>query len=269
MDIFKYSDYREYVRAWLEQARKTNLCNLSRLAEAAQVHTTFLSNVLSGKKNLSLEQATLISETMGHTTVECDYFFSLIEIERAGSVKLKTYWKKKKENLEAERKKIGTRVGEHHELTDAERAIYYSSWIYSAIFAATDIEGGQSLDQVAGRFALTREQAEKFLSFLVSIGVCDFSDNRYKMGQNFVFVPNDSPFVVKHHINWRMKAVQKMDTRSPSELFFSAPISISNEDFNEIRELLAQAIQKSMAICKDSVSEDVACLNIDLFKIKN
>lgn len=266
MDIFEYSDYRQYVRAWLEAARKTNTCNLSRLAKATQVHTTFLSNVLSGKKNLSIEQATLISETMGQTSTECDYFFAMIEIERAGSSKLKAYWRRKKTQLEADRKKIGSRVGEHRELTDTERAIYYSSWIYSAVFAAAAISDGQTLDEIASRFSLTREKANEFLSFLVEAGICDLKDGKYIMGQAFVYVPNESPFVVKHHMNWRMKAIQKMDTRETAELFFSAPISISKSDFDQIREVMAQAIQKSMAICKDSPAEEVVCLNIDFFK---
>jgi len=266
MDIFGFSDYRKYIRSLLDDARKTSTSNLSRLAEAAGVHTTYLSNVLSGKKNLNLEQATLISEAMGHTQAECDYFFVLIELERAGIAKLKTYWQKKKANLEAERKKIGSRVGEHHELTDTERSIYYSTWVYAAIFAATAIGDGQTLDEIAKRFSLTRERANDFLSFLVKTGICDFADNKYKMGRAMVYVPNESPFVVKHHTNWRMKAIQKMDSREERELFFSLPMSISMADFDQIRELLAKTIQKSLAICKDSPAEDVVCLNIDFFR---
>lgn len=88
------------------------------------------------------------------------------------------------------------------------------------------------------------------------------------MGKSVVYLGNESPLIVKHHTNWRMKAIQKMDTRENDELFFTSPLSMSASDFAKIRELLAKAIQSSLEICKDSPAEDVFALNIDLFKVK-
>lgn len=267
MDIFSFSDYREYLKKWLNHARKHDLGNLTRLAEAAQVHTTFLSNVVSGNKNLSLDQATLISEFIKHTPIECDYFFALIEIERAGSVKLKKYWQAKKNKLIDERKKLSSRIGAHRELNDSDRAIYFSSWIYSAIFAAVFINDGQSLDQTAKMFSISREKAESYLNFLVTTGICRLNDSLYLPGETFVYVANESPFVVKHHTNWRIKGIQKMDSRTAEELFVTAPVSLAKSDVPKIREIMAQALQQAMQICKDSKAEEVVCLNIDFFRV--
>lgn len=267
LDLFDFSDYRSYLRAWLERARETSSSNLSRLAEAVGVHTTFLSHVLAGKKNLNLEQATLVSEAIAHTKIEREYFFILIELDKAGTEKLREYWREKKQATELERNKLSTRVGKHHELTDEQRAIFYSSWVYVAIFVATAIKDGQSLDEIAERFQLSRSQAEDYLSFLTRAGICEKVNGIYKMGKAVVYVPNNSPFVVKHHINWRMKAVQKMDNRESSELFYSAPMSIARKDFETIRELMAKSIQRSLEICKDSAAEEVVCLNIDFFRL--
>src|ERR1017187_2260631 len=139
LDIFSFSDYRKYIRAWLVEARREKTSNLSRLSQKIGVHTTFLAHILSGSKNLSFEQAVELSEAFGHTKIEEEYFFALLQLERAGSVKLKKYWESKKERIKSDRKKLNTRVGEHHELTQEQRAIFYSSWIYVAIFVATAI----------------------------------------------------------------------------------------------------------------------------------
>jgi len=72
--------------------------------------------------------------------------------------------------------------------------------------------------------------------------------------------------VVKHHANWRFRAIQKMDQREDSEMFFSSPMSISKSDFQRIREVFAKSIQAALEICKASPAEEVVCLNIDFFK---
>lgn len=265
-DIFNFSDYRKYLKQWIEYARQTSVSNLSRLSETAGVHTTFLSHVLAEKKNLNLEQATLLSEALSHTKIEREYFFILIELDKAGSEKLRAYWKERKSSVEFERKKLTTRVGEHHELTDQQRAIFYSSWIYVAIFVATAIHDGQSLDEIADRFKLSRNQAEDYLSFLVQTGICEKQKDHYTMGKAVIYVPNNSPFVIKHHTNWRIRAMQKMDSREEAELFFTSPMSLAKKDIEKIREVLAKAIQNSLEICKNSPAEEVVCLNIDFFR---
>lgn len=52
--------------------------------------------MLAEKNNLSIEQSTLLNDTLFHTKIEREYFFILIELDKAGSKKLRTYWKEKK-----------------------------------------------------------------------------------------------------------------------------------------------------------------------------
>jgi uncharacterized protein (TIGR02147 family) len=267
MNLFDYSDYRDYLRAWLEAAKAERSSNLSRLAEVARVHPTFLSHILSGSKHLSLEQAALLSLHLGHTRLEKDYFFVLIHIDRAGLTELKEYWLEKKRQLEAEKNNLGRRFKSHHELTDHQQAIFYSSWIYIAVWTSIAIDGGQSLEQIAERFQVSRTKAEELLAFLIQIGVCFESGGVFQMGKTHVHVSNDSPFVVKHHSNWRIKAIQRMDSREDKELFFSAPMSISRKDFEVLRERFNLAIKETVELAKLSAAEDLFCLNIDLFKV--
>jgi uncharacterized protein (TIGR02147 family) len=265
LNLFDYSDYREFVKNWLSEAKKAKTANLSDLAQCAQVHTTFMSQVLSGLKNLSLEQALAIAGKIGLSKLERNYFFCLIQLDRAGTPALREYWQDQKKIIETEKNKMSSRVGEHHELSDQERAIFYSSWIYVAIFVATSLNNGQSLSEISDYFQISREKTEEILNFLVKTGVCYFEDGFYKMGKTIIHVPDESPFVVKHHMNWRLKAMQKMDTRSKQDIFFTSPMSLSKADRKKVREIFAHAIQRTLEICKDSPAEEVICLNIDFF----
>ncbi|WP_413578788.1 DUF4423 domain-containing protein [Bdellovibrio sp. HCB290] len=113
---------------------------------------------------------------------------------------------------------------------------------------------------------LSRSQAESILNFLVQTGLCKEGNGVFGIGDAHLHLPNESPLVVKHHTNWRMKSIQKMDNRENVELFFTAPMSISEKDFAVIREKLTASIKEIVGVAKDSPAEEVVCLNIDFFK---
>ncbi|MGE3757717.1 MAG: TIGR02147 family protein [Pseudobdellovibrionaceae bacterium] len=267
LNIFEFSDYRIYLSEWIEKARKQKTSNLSRIAEVAQVHPTFLSHVLAGAKALSLEQAALISEHIALTRLEQDYFFALIQLDRAGNQKLKTYWLKRKKEIEDDKNKLSQRFArQHRQLNSEEKVIFYSSWLYVAIWTATAISHGQTVKDIASRFQISMDRASTFLTFLTQTGLCNEKLGLYSIGDTHVHVPNESPFVGKHHTNWRIKAIQKMDTREPNELFFTGPMSIAKKDFEVLRENLNKLIEGVVETAQTSKAEDVFCLNIDLFK---
>jgi uncharacterized protein (TIGR02147 family) len=266
LNIFEFAEYRPFIRAWLEDAKALKTSNLTRLAEVAQVHPTFLSHVLGGTKELSLEQAALISEHLGLTKLEQEYFFATIHLDRAGNSKLKRYWEEKKKEIESEKNRLSQRFEKHSELSNEQRAIFYSSWIYAAVWSSTAIEHGQTLNQISERFRLTRTKTEEILSFLAQTGLCRESAGLFCIGDTHIHIPNESPLVVKHHTNWRMKSIQKMDTRDNVELFFTSPMSISKKDFELIREKLTAAIKDIVDVAKDSPAEEIVCLNIDFFR---
>jgi uncharacterized protein (TIGR02147 family) len=268
LNVFEFNDYREFVRSWIEQAKLTKSSSLSKLAEVAQVHSTFLSHVLSGSKDLSLEQAALIGEHLEFTGLEQDYFFALIHLDRAGNPVLKKYWLSKKKEIERSKNKLSKRFENHKSLTEEQRTTFFSSWVYSAVFTATAIDAGQTLDQLAVRFSLSRPQMQDIVSFLVQSGLCEEKKGVITIGQNHLHIKNDSPHVLKHHMNWRMKAFQKMDFREPTELFFTSPMSVAIKDFDILREKLNSSIQELIDIAKDSDAEEVVCLNIDFFRLK-
>ena len=76
LNIFDFNGYRKFIKSWIEAAKKAQQSNLSRLAEAIQVHPTFLSHVLNGHKELSLEQAALASVYIGLSKLEPEPFGS-------------------------------------------------------------------------------------------------------------------------------------------------------------------------------------------------
>jgi hypothetical protein len=130
----------------------------------------------------------------------------------------------------------------------------------------TAIADGQTLTDVAAYFRISRSRAEEIVNFLVQCGICIQNKDRYGVGEVHVHIPNESALVVKHHTNWRLKSMQKMDVRDNAELFITSPMSMAKNDFNVIREKLNVLIKEVVKIATDSEAEELVCLNIDFFR---
>ena len=88
---------------------------------------------------------------------------------------------------------------------------------------------------------------------------------RFILGTQHTHVERGPPFLSRHHHNWRLKSLEKTDRSDDQELQFTGPVSISKSDFEAVRELLVEAIPKSLEKVKKSEPDDVACLLIDWF----
>ncbi|MGZ3749247.1 MAG: hypothetical protein ACXVCD_18060 [Pseudobdellovibrionaceae bacterium] len=105
------------------------------------------------------------------------------------------------------------------------------------------------------------------MEFLTSVGLCDLKDRRYHMGTQHTHVAANSPHAIKHHLNWRIKSLQRQENVLEQELVFTAPMSLSEKDFVIIREKLAAALKDCIEVAKASESEHLAFLTIDWLKV--
>lgn len=268
MDIFAYEDYRLFLRDHLTSLPKKGRGELQKISKQIGVHSTLLSLILNGDRDFSLEQAFDLASYLQLTEIEAEYFSLLVQYSRAGNPRYKNFIKRKAEKLRISSQKVAQRVPFEKVLTDEEKSIFYSAWIYSAIrlFSSTR-EKGVGLDDIMEKFLISRPQALTILSFLTSSGLLKEHDGLYTMAVQSTFLEQGSPHLHKHHTNWRLKAVQKSSLLLDKELMFTYPCSLSRDDFQKIREQVLQLIKSVSKTVKDSPAEDIACLNIDLFWI--
>lgn len=267
MSIFKSSDYRQFIRQTVQGFPHGGRGEWARLAEHLNVNATMISQVLSGAKDFSIEQAQKVGLFFGLQKMELDYFILLVQIERAGTHELKTYYKEKQNELKKSALQMANRIPITRPLTDLERSIFYSSKFYSAIHLYCSLDEGATVESLGQRFKLSRNRILEILQFLVSTQLCRHSDGRYFMDRQSTHVEKGSPFLLKHHSNWRLEAAQKSEQLTDEELMFTANVSLSKEDFALIRETMVNTIQKVLAKVKDSPAEEIANLNIDFFWI--
>ena len=191
VSIYDFTDYREFLNAWIGTQKGKGW--QGKLAAVAGVSSSLISFILKGEKHLSLEQAAEISDFMGLSEKEVEYFYLLVEYGRAGSIKLQNQLSKR---IEKQRKKMSNRIATAANLSDEVKAIYYSSWAYAGIRNLTATPGHHDVHSIASRLGISASVAGELLDFLLQHGLCRVENNRLTYGTKRIHVSADSPFVV-------------------------------------------------------------------------
>ena len=265
--LFEFDDYRGYLQSVLPtQGEKRG--SRARLAMALGVQKAFVSAMLHGKMGLSLEQALRVSQFLQHRKEEQDFLLLLVQWDRAGSVDLKRHFRDQIEQVRTLRTQIRERIAVRDALGEKDQITYYSSWHYTAVHMCLMVPTLQTSEAIARYLGLPQNLVVEILEFFLGNGLARQEGNRYVAGPARLHIPADSPFVRKHHANWRVQSLQAVDRRRKESLHYSLVMSISREGMSEIREILARSIEASEVVLKKSKDEGVYALTMDLYELR-
>lgn len=265
--VLSYLDFHQFLRNEIENNTELKRGEKKRIAEYLNIHPTLLSQIFSGNRQFTDEQVFLLGECLGLSEIESDYIFLLHQISSTQNKNFKARLNKKREALKDRSLNLSERVEKDRVLTDEEKSIFYSSWQYSAIRIFASMEGGKSKDEISERLGIEKKQTTEILEFLVKSGLCRAHKGRYYQHVGRTHLEKTSPHLKQHHANWRIKAIQKMDNSTVSDLSFTAPLSLSNKDFDFLREEMVLLIKKVSETVKVTEPEDVFCFTMDFFKV--
>ena len=264
--IYDFSNYREYLATWIASQSKGGRGIKMQISKALKVSTTLTSFIFAGTKTLTLEQASNLADFIGLNDPETDFLFLLVELERAGTHSLRLKLERRLKVIAEQSKKVSSRVKKDLTLSDQQKAIYYSSWIFTGIRNLVATGEYRDAKSISERLNIPQGVVAKALQFLIENKLCIQDGVTLRPGPTYTHVDSDSPFVNKHRQNWRLRGFSMMEQKKESDLFYSSPMSLSRADAEKIRSILLGDIQKAVEIMRPSPSEEVFCLNIDWFE---
>lgn len=265
--LFDYLDYKIFVSTWVSSRPQKGRGEYLKMAKAMNMHTTQVSQVFKGERELTPEQADALSDYLKLPHLEKRYFLDLVSYQRAGTQKLKSFYKKSLKDLKAEADRLKNRLKVSKTLSESEKAIFYADSVYSEVHLLTTIKEMNSLDAIAKRIKKDPDYVEEILEFLIGTGLVKVGPKGLETGSTQTHVDAQSPHVLHHHRNWRLKALQKQSTRAPNDLFYTGQMTLSNQDFERCKEILRQSLEKIYKIIEPSPSENLFCLNFDFFEV--
>jgi len=267
MNIYQYTDYKKFVNDWMKSRPKSGHGEFRRFAMALNVSTTMMSQVFRGDKHISLEMACELADCLSLTEEESDFFLLLVNYKKSGSYKLEKKYLKRIQEISEKNKKVSSRVKADLTISEIDKAIYYSSWMYGAIRILSTINGLNDAEKISEYLKLPKNKIVNAIDFLNKAGLISLKAGRISEIKGDTFIPQDHPLVNRHHQNWRQLAFQKMQVSESDDLFFTGPITLSKEAVEEIRSILLESIKKTKDIVSNSDAQLLKCLNIDFFSI--
>ncbi len=264
--VFDYTDYRKYLEIRLPVSGPKRGMR-SRMAKALRCQTAFISRVLHGDAQFSLEHALAVNPFLGHSESEGDYFVLLVHYSRAGTSQLEHYYLKQMEEIHRRRQIIAERIQVKKNLSYEDQAVYYSAWYFAATHILLLIPGYQSPQAISDHLGIPLGRVSDVLEFLSSVGLAVYQDGIYQPGKARIHLDRSSPFFSKHHTHWRLQAIRALDQEDKESLFFSGPICLSENDAKKIRAKLMYLLEESEHIIGPSPNEAMFCMSLDFFRM--
>lgn len=266
-DVFQFKNYKTYINARLDEAGARSGLR-AKMARQMGVQSSYLSQVLHGNPDLTLEQAFKANMFFEHDSNEAQYFLLLVQKDRAGTMELKNYFQKQISDLLQERDKIKSRLNQTTVLNEEIQSRYYSSWDYIGVHMALSVPELRTPKNISQSLNVPLERVEKILQFLVENGLAQLNGREYFVGSTHLHLGSDSAFIHQHHANWRLESMRRLaNLNQGGQLNYSAVFSISKNDYLRLRENLMRVIQENLAVVKPSEDEMIVCQIIDLIPL--
>jgi uncharacterized protein (TIGR02147 family) len=266
-NVFDFSSYKAFLRSRVGDKRVRKGQRLA-LAQSISSTSAFISQVLNGDRDLSVEQAQAAAQFLHLNSEETHYFLLMVQETRAGNMNLRTYFRNQREKIINDRNILKNRVAATDKVSSEYQTKYYSSWIYSAIHIAVMIPQLQTVQALSEYLNITPKTVVKALEFLETAGLVRNINGKFETGKMHIHLGNDSENILKHHTNWRVKAIRSLELESSKDMHYSSVVSMAKSDISKLKDLLIESLKNANNLIKDSKEEEVCCLNIDFFSLK-
>lgn len=266
MDHFSYKDYKEFVTFLIKNGKGRG--EFSRIAAYLKVSNVLISQVFKGHKELSVEQGIKLAEYYGFSEIETKYFINCLSYNKAGNQQLKSYYEKEMFEIAKRSKQIASRVTTQRQLTDEEKARYFSDWVNSAIHLSCSLPFINTIQDLSLYLGLAEEKIDESLQFLLAAGLVERKSGELVTGTIYIHLEKTSPYLIQHHRNWRLLSSLKATNIQAYEVMYTAPMVISKKLAEELYTKILYFIQNVVKSTESCADEEIWNLNIDFIKLE-
>lgn len=265
--IYRYSDYKKYLKSLIESYPNQGRGIRKQMAEALRCQIAYVSHVLSGNYHFSPEQTEAAARFFGLDREDSEFLMILVSHNRAGTQELKRFY----ESMIAERAEkyalLKSRAKIKETLDREDQATYYSQWYFAAIHMALTIPILQTKDAIATKLGVSSKKTQEVLEFLVTRGLARREGARYVTTQQALHLEANSPLIARHHSNWRMAAVRSLEDPRASDVHYSGVVTCSEKELPKVKERISRCLEDCMELVKPSKEERIAVICLDWWEL--
>ena len=262
--VFDYQDYKRFLHDKTEVRRGDKL----RLSKFIKCNAGYISQIFSGRAHLSLEQAERASRFLGLTEEESKFFLLLVQKCRAGTKELEAIFEKQIHQTLNLRTNLAHRLEFNQAISQEHQVLYYSSWHYIGVHMALSLPSLKTKEAIGKYLGISLKRVSEIIEFLLGVGLIEQIGDKYHTGKVSIHLESGSPLIYKHHTNWRLRAIDAVDSFDSNDLHYSSVVTIAKSDVPKMRELLVNAIEEIRTLVAVSKKNALYCYNFDLFSLE-
>jgi uncharacterized protein (TIGR02147 family) len=265
--VFDHKDYRIFLKTTLsEKAESHQGYSLRGFSQKIGVSNSYLSEVLSSKKSLSVELAFKIAVKLDLTEVETQYLCLLVQLEQEKDPSFREEFSRRLNSLNPNRKS--------HDLSvDVFKVI--SDWYHYAILELTYLSGFKlDATSAARKLGISKVEAEVAIDRLERLELLEKNKNgRYQKTHGYVMAQSQIPngAFKQYHRQVLEKAIESLQSQTPKERISATDIlPIDSKYLGEVdrlSQLFASAVLKLAE--KSVVKDGVYALSVHFFKLSH
>jgi uncharacterized protein (TIGR02147 family) len=263
----------ELLKAQFEKKRaKNEKFSLRLLAQKLDLSPAFVSNVLSGKRELPLQRARDFGRLLGmdafatRKLVRALVLEQNLDQETAGDISLDP------QDLEIP---VGELPSDKYLEAHPKNHSVLEQWYYLPMLELIACEDFRAdPDWIADRLGLKREVAEKAWARLVAMGCVGKVDGRWrKEGQKILFpAAKTDPLIQKYHLFLLEKSMQELRERGTEEdfqrrLIMSISTTANPEKVRQAKKYLEEALIKAADMLDEGPRGEVYHLGLQCFPL--
>jgi uncharacterized protein (TIGR02147 family) len=263
--VFEHRDYRAFLKTTLaEKAKIREGYSLRGFSEKIGVSNSYLSEVLSEKKSLSVELAFKIAVKLDLTESETQYLCLLVQLEQEKDPAFREELSKRLHALNPRRKT--------HDLSvDLFKMI--ADWYHYAILELTYLPGFQfEAKALAKKLGITKVEAELAMERLERLELIEKDESgRYRKTHSYVLagsqVPNGA--LKQYHKQILEKAIESLQSQTPKERMSATDIvPIDSRHLPEVDRLSQEFSSAVIKLSeKSKVKDSVYALSVHFFNL--
>ncbi len=265
--LYTYNYYKTYLLDRIKREPKAGRGVRQKMAEYICCQVAYISHVLSGDRDFSVEQAEAITRFFAMTSDESEYFIWLIEKERAGTSQARDFFEKLLQQKREKYLQLKNRVNISDELDDSAKATYYSDYLFSAVHMIVTISKFQTPKAISEAFGISMKKTSNILEFLKTNGLITEHAGRLIPTSKYLFIDKESPFILQHHTNWRLQALQNVRSGENTDLHLSMVVTMSEKDSKQLQRRISEFIEEISETIKKSPEEKLMAIGIDFFQV--
>lgn len=259
----KLPKYQTLLQQELLDRKRLNPRYSSRaMARDLGLSAAFYSQLMSGKRSLSVESAELIARRLNWTAKKRKAFLLLAQIERTKSPELKSSLAREYRNSKVP---VRERSGFRRLKLDAFNLI--SEWYHYALLELTELAGFQAdADWIAQKLEIPVEAAKAAIDRLIRLGLLSTSwaklESDYRIGD----IPSEA--IRNFHRQMLHLATRALDKQPPEERDFSGcTVALDPQKLPQIRELIRNFQKELMELTAEGEKTAVYQMSMQLFRL--